>query len=148
MTHHSILRRLWIVLDIMHLIEVSDTKWGSWKYSIQVLIRLFVCFILLLVITWFNNFYKNNNCFCHSVEGGEVVRINFSQPQRGSHFNVPVEQVTPWYRSLELFSKRMHSLHNKVHYKLSEGNNVFSNKFWFGLKIFLKLLKLINMLLN
>uniref|UniRef100_A0A1B6F0H0 Gamma-butyrobetaine dioxygenase n=1 Tax=Cuerna arida TaxID=1464854 RepID=A0A1B6F0H0_9HEMI len=53
--------------------------------------------------------------------GGEVVRINWSQPQRSSHFCVPVDQVTPWYRALQLFTQHMHSIHSKVLYKMSPG---------------------------
>ncbi|EDW07438.1 gamma-butyrobetaine dioxygenase [Drosophila mojavensis] len=34
---------------------------------------------------------------------GEYTRINHSVPQRDSHFNVPLEQVLPWYRSYARF---------------------------------------------
>ncbi|XP_046963775.1 gamma-butyrobetaine dioxygenase [Vanessa cardui] len=34
---------------------------------------------------------------------GEVIRINFSVPQRGAHFPGPIEKVKPWYRAHTLF---------------------------------------------
>ncbi|CAH2050954.1 unnamed protein product, partial [Iphiclides podalirius] len=34
---------------------------------------------------------------------GEVARINFSVPQRGSHFPGPIERVRPWYEAHSLF---------------------------------------------
>lgn len=34
---------------------------------------------------------------------GQYKRINHSVPQRDSHFNVPLEQVLPWYRSYARF---------------------------------------------
>lgn len=34
---------------------------------------------------------------------GHYTRINHSVPQRDSHFNVPLEQVLPWYRSYARF---------------------------------------------
>lgn len=34
---------------------------------------------------------------------GQYQRINHSVPQRDSHFNVPLEQVLPWYRSYARF---------------------------------------------
>lgn len=34
---------------------------------------------------------------------GEISRINFSIPQRGSHFPGPLEKVVPWYKAHGLF---------------------------------------------
>lgn len=34
---------------------------------------------------------------------GEIIRINFSIPQRGSHFPGPIELVKPWYEAHSLF---------------------------------------------
>ncbi|KAH8295549.1 hypothetical protein KR044_011465 [Drosophila immigrans] len=35
--------------------------------------------------------------------GGKYTRINHSVPQRDSHFNVPLEQVLPWYKAYARF---------------------------------------------
>lgn len=34
---------------------------------------------------------------------GEIIRINFSIPQRGSHFPGPIELVKPWYEAHSMF---------------------------------------------
>ncbi|CAD0195042.1 unnamed protein product [Chrysodeixis includens] len=34
---------------------------------------------------------------------GEITRINFSIPQRGSHFPMPIELVKPWYEAHSMF---------------------------------------------
>jgi len=54
-------------------------------------------------------------------EAGEVVRINWSQVQRGSHFPVPIDQVTAWYRALQMFITRVHDQQSRVFYKLNPG---------------------------
>ncbi|XP_075977607.1 gamma-butyrobetaine dioxygenase-like [Anticarsia gemmatalis] len=51
-----------------------------------------------------NDFFKLHRapviCLdCH----GEIERINFSIPQRGSHFPGPIELVKPWYEAHSLF---------------------------------------------
>lgn len=34
---------------------------------------------------------------------GEIIRVNFSVPQRGNYFPGPIEQVEPWYAAWALF---------------------------------------------
>ncbi|XP_026283001.1 gamma-butyrobetaine dioxygenase [Frankliniella occidentalis] len=52
---------------------------------------------------------------------GEIERINFSQPQRDSHFNIPVEDVKPWYQAMDKFIKAVYSNDFCVTYKMKEG---------------------------
>lgn len=59
---------------------------------------------------------------------GEVMRINFSQPQRDSHFNVPLEQAVLWYKAIRHFTHMMHSTEYKISFKMKEGEILaFSN---------------------
>lgn len=52
---------------------------------------------------------------------GEIERINFSQPQRDSHFNVPLDKVKPWYEAMDKFTKAILSSDYCVTYKMKEG---------------------------
>ncbi|XP_054261773.1 gamma-butyrobetaine dioxygenase-like [Macrosteles quadrilineatus] len=53
---------------------------------------------------------------------GEVERINWSQPQRSSHFHVPVAQVSPWYRAVQQFTHYIHSHNCKVQLRINPGD--------------------------
>lgn len=44
---------------------------------------------------------------------GEVQRINFSVPQRSSHFLTPIELIEPWYRAYSLFLQLCHKFAGK-----------------------------------
>lgn len=56
----------------------------------------------------------------------DIIRINFSIPQRGSHFSDPVESVTPWYEAHKLFFELNHRFAAKL--KTKEGEIlVFDN---------------------
>ncbi|XP_059468794.1 gamma-butyrobetaine dioxygenase-like isoform X2 [Neocloeon triangulifer] len=52
---------------------------------------------------------------------GKVFRVNYSQPQRDSHFSVPVEQVETWYLALKQFTQLMLRADNRVEYKVKPG---------------------------
>ncbi|XP_072938584.1 gamma-butyrobetaine dioxygenase-like [Epargyreus clarus] len=57
---------------------------------------------------------------------GEIVRINFSIPQRGSQFPGPIENVKPWYEAHSLFYELSHKF--VAHFKTKAGNIlVFDN---------------------
>lgn len=81
------------------------------------------------LVDWNDVGHENGNHF-HSLhrapvlcedEFGELVRVNFSQPQRDSHFNSPLEQIAPWYEAAGLFTKLLYSPENIVTFKLAEG---------------------------
>lgn len=61
---------------------------------------------------------------------GEIERINFSQPQRDSHFNVPLDKVKPWYKAMDKFTKAIMSKDYCVTYKMKEGTcfSLFQDK--------------------
>ncbi|KAG6441935.1 gamma-butyrobetaine dioxygenase [Manduca sexta] len=44
---------------------------------------------------------------------GAIIRINFSIPQRGSHFPGPIEKVVPWYKAHSLFLNLNHQFSAK-----------------------------------
>lgn len=52
---------------------------------------------------------------------GSVWRVNWSQPQRGSHFTVPVDQVTLWYRAMQVMANKVNSPDSKVSFKMKPG---------------------------
>lgn len=57
---------------------------------------------------------------------GEITRINFSVPQRGSHFPGPIEFVQPWYEAHGLFLELNHRFSAK--FKTTPGDIlVFDN---------------------
>jgi gamma-butyrobetaine dioxygenase len=58
---------------------------------------------------------------CSEDWRGEIYRVNYSQPQRDSHFSVPLEQVETWYLALRQFTQLMLDKDNCVQYKLSPG---------------------------
>lgn len=59
---------------------------------------------------------------------GEFLRVNYSQPQRDSHFSVPLNQVIPWYEAHAAFTEAIYNPENTVHFKLKEGEIlVFDN---------------------
>ncbi|XP_013188020.2 gamma-butyrobetaine dioxygenase [Amyelois transitella] len=51
---------------------------------------------------------------------GEINRINFSIPQRGSHFPGPIEVVEPWYKAHGLFLQLNHKFSAK--FKTTDGD--------------------------
>ncbi|XP_077290144.1 gamma-butyrobetaine dioxygenase [Arctopsyche grandis] len=60
-------------------------------------------------------------------KNGDVARINYSTPQRGSHLDVSVDGVKPWYESLKIFTDLIHE--ESAHYKMSEGEMLcFDNR--------------------
>lgn len=57
---------------------------------------------------------------------GEIQRINFSVPQRSSHFLTPIENIEPWYRAYSLFLQLCHKFAGK--FKSEQGDIlVFDN---------------------
>uniref|UniRef100_A0A8D8Q2K0 Gamma-butyrobetaine dioxygenase n=1 Tax=Cacopsylla melanoneura TaxID=428564 RepID=A0A8D8Q2K0_9HEMI len=52
---------------------------------------------------------------------GEVSRVNFSQPQRDSVFNVTIEEVEPWYEAMAEFTRLLHDPKYLLEFKLSPG---------------------------
>lgn len=56
---------------------------------------------------------------------GEIERINFSQPQRDSHFNVSLENAILWYKAIHHFVHMLHSTEFKVSFKMKEGKYTF-----------------------
>lgn len=52
---------------------------------------------------------------------GEVTRINFSQPQRDSVFNAPLEEVLPWYEAFAEFADLLHDPKYLVELRLRPG---------------------------
>ncbi|KAF4528626.1 hypothetical protein B566_EDAN009230 [Ephemera danica] len=57
---------------------------------------------------------------------GDVVRVNYSQPQRDSHFSVELDQVEPWYLALQHFTRLMLRPDNRVTYKLKPGETILA----------------------
>jgi gamma-butyrobetaine dioxygenase len=58
---------------------------------------------------------------------GEITRVNFSIPQRGSYFPGPIETVAPWYEAHTLFLNLNHE--HAAHFKTSEGDIlIFDNR--------------------
>uniref|UniRef100_A0A1B6E3F2 Gamma-butyrobetaine dioxygenase n=1 Tax=Clastoptera arizonana TaxID=38151 RepID=A0A1B6E3F2_9HEMI len=53
---------------------------------------------------------------------GDLVRINFSQPQRDSHFNIPLEQIIPWYKAYKRLVQTLHNPKYKVFHRLKQGD--------------------------
>ncbi|XP_068626489.1 gamma-butyrobetaine dioxygenase [Battus philenor] len=74
-----------------------------------------------------NEFYKLYRSPVISLDKhGEVIRVNFSIPQRGNHFPGPIEQVKPWYEAYSLFYKLNQQFSAK--FKVDPGNIlVFDN---------------------
>ncbi|XP_049792672.1 gamma-butyrobetaine dioxygenase-like isoform X2 [Schistocerca nitens] len=52
---------------------------------------------------------------------GEFVRINYSQPQRSSHFTAPLDQVVAWYKAYDIFTKELNSPKNQARIKTRPG---------------------------
>jgi len=57
--------------------------------------------------------------FCLDYEG-QLERINHSIPQRDSHFTVPVDVVSRWYKALAMFVQLIHQ--EAVEFKMEEGS--------------------------
>ncbi|KAK3909897.1 Gamma-butyrobetaine dioxygenase [Frankliniella fusca] len=81
------------------------------------------------IVDWNDIGQENGNHF-HSIHrapvicenrSGEIERINFSQPQRDSHFNIPIEDVKPWYQAMDRFIAAVYSNDFCVTYKMKEG---------------------------
>ncbi|XP_047003044.1 gamma-butyrobetaine dioxygenase-like isoform X1 [Schistocerca americana] len=53
---------------------------------------------------------------------GQIIRINYSQPQRDSHFNVPLETAVSWYKAYHAFTKALYHPENVVMLKNSPGD--------------------------
>lgn len=78
-------------------------------------------------VQWEDIGEENGNKF-HSIyrapvicenRNGDIIRINYSTPQRGSHFNVELENVKPWYESLRIFADMIHE--ESAKYKMAQG---------------------------
>jgi gamma-butyrobetaine dioxygenase len=52
---------------------------------------------------------------------GEFLRVNYSQPQRDTHFSVPLNQVISWYEAYAAFTEAIYSPENTVYFRLKEG---------------------------
>ncbi|XP_047113969.1 gamma-butyrobetaine dioxygenase-like [Schistocerca piceifrons] len=52
---------------------------------------------------------------------GEFMRVNYSQPQRSSHFNATLDQIVAWYKAYDVFTKELHSPKNQVRFKTRPG---------------------------
>ncbi|XP_050669760.1 gamma-butyrobetaine dioxygenase [Leptidea sinapis] len=74
-----------------------------------------------------NEFYKLYRAPIIEIDSNdEINRINFSIPQRGSHFPGSIEDVVPWYKALKLFFNFNKKFAAK--FKTPEGNIlVFDN---------------------
>lgn len=70
--------------------------------------------IFFITVFFFPKYYSENVT-------GDIERINFSQPQRGSQFCVSVEQANAWYKSLNWFVNLMYHPRNVVKLKMEEG---------------------------
>lgn len=87
------------------------------------------------LVDWEDYGQEGNNKF-HSIfrspvicedSDGEIVRINHSVPQRGSHFNIPINQVGPWYKCMKKFVNFIYE--NAAMYKVSPGEMLcFDNR--------------------
>ncbi|XP_075232626.1 gamma-butyrobetaine dioxygenase-like isoform X1 [Lycorma delicatula] len=80
-------------------------------------------------VIWSDKFYEGGRYY-HSIHDapvicenkfGEIERINFSQPQRDSQFNVPLEHVNKWYNALRAFSELINSPKYSVLFHLKPG---------------------------
>lgn len=58
---------------------------------------------------------------CEEPGSGRVVRINYNQWQRDSHFSVPLERVKPWYLALEVFTRALYDPAHMVTLKTCPG---------------------------
>ncbi|XP_015588800.1 gamma-butyrobetaine dioxygenase [Cephus cinctus] len=69
-----------------------------------------------------NHFHSINRApvLCED-DFGDIVEVNFSQPQRDSHFNVPLEQAVEWYKAMSIFTRLLYSKENTVFFKMNEG---------------------------
>lgn len=52
---------------------------------------------------------------------GDVCRINFSQPQRDSFFDIPAEDVAAWYDAMKTFHRLLADPKNCLHFKMTPG---------------------------
>lgn len=68
-------------------------------------------------------FYRNNS-------DGEFLRVNYSQPQRDSHFSVPLNEVIPWYEAYAAFTEAIYDPENTVYFKLKEGMSALGMPFF------------------
>lgn len=53
---------------------------------------------------------------------GNFVRVNYSQPQRDSHFSVPIDNVIPWYKAYTSFTKALYHPDNVINIKTKTGD--------------------------
>jgi len=59
--------------------------------------------------------------FYRTDSDGVFLRVNYSQPQRDSHFSVPLNKVIPWYEAHAAFTEAVYNPENTVYFKLKEG---------------------------
>ncbi|KAK2724878.1 hypothetical protein QYM36_001373 [Artemia franciscana] len=75
----------------------------------------------------FNKVYRAP-VFCQDITG-QLIRINYSQPQRDSYFPGPLETVQDWYDALKLFCTMLYSEEYLVRLKLKPGDIlIFDNR--------------------
>ena len=68
-------------------------------------------------------FYRNDS-------DGVFLRVNYSQPQRDSHFSVPLNKVIPWYEAHAAFTEAVYNPENTVYFKLKEGMSALEMPFF------------------
>lgn len=91
-------------------------SWFELFFHFQVL--FLIHFFTIYLFLFFLKYYSENVT-------GDVERINFSQPQRGSQFCVSVEQANAWYKSLNWFVNFTYHPRNVVKLKMEEGCIIF-----------------------
>lgn len=83
-----------------------------------------------LKVYWRGQIYQTVIVFYRNDSDGEFLRVNYSQPQRDSHFSVPLNQVIPWYEAHAAFTEAIYNPENTVHFKLKEGMSALGMPFF------------------
>ena len=83
-----------------------------------------------LKVCWRSQIYQIVIVFYRNDSDGEFLRVNYSQPQRDSHFSVPLDQVIPWYEAHAAFTEAIYNPENTVHFKLKEGMSALGMPFF------------------
>lgn len=52
---------------------------------------------------------------------GDICRINFSQPQRDSFFDIPLEDVAAWYEAMKTYHALLTDPANCLRFKMTPG---------------------------
>ncbi|KAI8428784.1 hypothetical protein MSG28_007458, partial [Choristoneura fumiferana] len=123
-------------VNMLHCLEQTQSKGGENLLSDSHYIALYMKenhpkeFKLLtnIEIEWSNigtehgnEFYKLYRSPVLVLDGhGEIIRVNFSVPQRGNYFPGPIEQVEPWYEAWALFLNLNHKFSAKFKTKAGD----------------------------